>query len=150
MRNTRPRSAESGFTLLELIIVVLVIGILAATAVPQYARVVEKSRAAEALAAMNALKGSQDRYFNKYGSFCLGAVATCGLDIAPPPLKYFAAWGNMVAGTTAPSWKIIVTRSQNTAYYGAYALTLDVEPNAKPALTCNNALCTSDLLPTIF
>ncbi|MBI3566382.1 MAG: prepilin-type N-terminal cleavage/methylation domain-containing protein [Elusimicrobia bacterium] len=150
MRKAPPRPPESGFTLLELIVVVLVIGILAATAVPQYARVVEKSRAAEAIAALNAIKGSQDRYLNKYGGYCLGAVATCGLDIAPPPLKYFTAWANMTAGAAAPSWKLIVTRNATTAYYGAYALTLDVEPTTKPALTCNNALCTADLLPTIF
>ena len=146
MRNGR----RDGFTLLELMVVVLVIGILAATAVPQYARVTEKSKAAEALAALFTIKGAQDRYFNKYGNYCLGPVSTCGLDLAPPNLKYFNAWGNMTVGGTAPSWKTTVTRNQTTAYYGAYSLTYDVEPNAKPTLTCNNASCTTDLLPTIY
>lgn len=144
------KSRRDGFTLLELMVVVLVIGILAAVATPQYARVTEKSKAAEALAAIFTIKGAQDRYLNKYGAYCLGPATTCGLDIAPPNLKYFTAWGNLSAGATAPSWKVVVTRNQTTAYYGAYSITYDVEPTAKPALTCSNASCTTDLLPTIY
>ncbi len=140
---------EGGFTLIELIVVVLVVGVLAATAAPQYARVMERGRANEAILALDVVKASEDRYYNKYGAYCIGPATSCGLDIALPNLKNFNAWGNLTAGTGNPSWKTTVTRNANTAFYGAYTLTLDVEPNAAPALTCSVAQCTNDLLPTI-
>ncbi len=50
-----------GFTLLELMVTVLIIGILAAVAMPEYEKAVEKSRAAEAMTLGKAIVEAQNR-----------------------------------------------------------------------------------------
>lgn len=139
---------ETGFTLIELLVVVLIIGILAATALPQYFKLVEKSKIAEAVHLLDAMRGAQDRYQSKYGAYCTGVVATCsGFDLNIPTLKYFNAFATFQPGSTPPSWKGTLTRNSNTAVYGFYTVTLDIEPNVSPTMTCSQTNCSAELMP---
>lgn len=54
---------NKGFTLIEMLVVVLIIGVLAAIAVPQYEASIEKSRVAEALVLMKSIADAEQRYF---------------------------------------------------------------------------------------
>jgi type IV pilus assembly protein PilE len=51
-----------GFTLLELLMVVIIIAILAAIALPQYINATERARAAEAISTLGSLRGAELRY----------------------------------------------------------------------------------------
>jgi len=64
---------QKGFTLLELLIVVIIIGILASMAIPQYQKVIRKSKAAEALTNLAALRASMDRYWYEQVAMGVGA-----------------------------------------------------------------------------
>ena len=60
---------HKAFTLIELLIVVLIIGILAAIALPQYQKAVEKSRAIQAIAIVKSIADAQEVYYMENGSY---------------------------------------------------------------------------------
>jgi type IV pilus assembly protein PilA len=60
---------QQGFTLIELMIVVAVIGVLAAVALPQYQKYVAKSEAASALATLSGLRTNIETYTLEEGVF---------------------------------------------------------------------------------
>ena len=64
----RSKRRTGGFTLLELMIVIIILGILASVAVPQFTRSVRKSRTAEAKATIALVRGAEMRYFNEFGT----------------------------------------------------------------------------------
>ena len=83
MKNNR------GFTLLELLMVVIIIAILASIAVPQYFRASERAGATEPLQVLGAIRQSQLRYralsatnaFATGGGACAGQTALLDIDI---------------------------------------------------------------------
>ena len=65
---------RKGFTLLEVLIVVIMIGILASIALPQYASTIEKARSAEAIINIYSIKVMLDAYWYDHGLDLTGAT----------------------------------------------------------------------------
>lgn len=75
---------RKGFTLLELIVVIIIIGILATLGFTQYTKTLEKGRATEAKFLLGQIRSSQTAYNLEYGSYAtdiaylaVGAPTTC-------------------------------------------------------------------------
>src|SRR5579863_996110 len=86
---------RKGFTLVELAVVIVIIGILAAFGVPKFLQSVEKSKAAEAFNYWSAVQSAQERFIAQNGIYFTGtagdASTTPNLDIVLPKLQYFSA-----------------------------------------------------------
>ncbi len=70
------RSMQKGFTLIELMIVVAIIGILAAVALPAYQDYTVRAKVSEAVIAGSAAKGVLSEAFQSDGTTGLGSAAT--------------------------------------------------------------------------
>lgn len=109
-----------GFTLLELLMVVIIIAILASIALPQYLRVSERSRASEALTVLAAIRSAELRY----KAFDPGQLYTTTIANLDAEIPASTMWTYTVSGTAAAS-NAVATRKA-----GAYindTITLDLD-----------------------
>ncbi|MCB9771984.1 MAG: prepilin-type N-terminal cleavage/methylation domain-containing protein [Candidatus Omnitrophica bacterium] len=135
------KSKKSGFTLLEIIIVVIIVGVLASLALPKFFSTVEFSRAQEGLSALATIRGGLERFYVSKGNTYSGATTanidtgdplagqpnahfTCAVTAASATGYTITATRNSVDGGTAGNTIVIqqttatITRSGTTAFAG--------------------------------
>lgn len=99
MKIRRPR-LQDGFTLVELLIVVVILGVLAAIAIPQFSASTDDSKAAALDATLSNLRTAIELYYQQHGSYpsavaaggSFGAVNTEAAFVAQL-VKYTSATG---------------------------------------------------------
>lgn len=96
------KSTQKGFTLIELMIVVAIIGILAAIAIPAYQDYTQRAQMSEAFTMVDGMKSSIAEFATTNGAFPAAADITAGIG-APVAGKYGSA------ATTAGTGVITVT-----------------------------------------
>jgi type IV pilus assembly protein PilE len=96
-----PRRSGRGFTLIELMIAVVVLGILAAVALPSYFDSVRKGRRAEAVAALTLVQQAQERWRSNNASYTTD-LSAAGL--------------NLPAASSGGLYAIAVDAATNTGY----------------------------------
>ena len=93
---------RKGFTLIELIVVIIIVGILAAIGVSQYVKAVEKGRAAEARQVLGQLRTAEASYNLEYGSYTANMVnLSVGAPTVADPNFYFTYACNVAGLCTA-------------------------------------------------
>jgi len=127
--NSIARKAQQGFTLIELMIVVAIIGILAAVAVPQYQNYVIRAQIARAINETAGLKTNVDLCFtegrtNWNSNVAAGDAVTsadCNLGATPSSILVGAAngFGPTVAGAGYPRVATDTT-TQDTTIVGTF------------------------------
>ena len=90
---------SKGFTLIELMIVVAIIGVLAAVGIPQYQNYTARAQATEGLVLAGGLKTALAEYYNTHGSFPDGGTGDSNATIGAEPADHI--FGDYVETVTA-------------------------------------------------
>ncbi len=95
------KNVQQGFTLIEVLVVVLIIGILAAVAVPQYQKAVDKARVSKLLPIVKNLKAQQEVFYLANGYYAqdceeLGADLPSGFEQDKPFPVYILQRGDYI------------------------------------------------------
>ncbi len=133
------RNSQSGFTLIELMIVVAIIGILAAVALPAYQDYTIRAKVTEGLSLASAYKTSISETFQSKGptSMACTDVTTCNT----VGISFLTGTANVSSITSSAAGVITINYTTTVAPAGANSLTLTpIAPGTATAVDLSSAV----------
>ncbi|MEZ9542994.1 type IV pilin protein [Vibrio sp. 10N.286.48.C11] len=144
MNNKNKRTNQKGFTLIELMIVVAIIGVLSAVAIPAYKSYLAKSEAATAAGTLRALMTNIDMYQQENNSFptnpnlvggtttmnSLGTIVLASTTSGGTATFTFTDGSLLTGGTGGNAATIIYTKDNSTGW------------------ACSHTIVKTDVVPT--
>ena len=146
---------KQGFTLVELLVVVLIIGILSSVALPQYTKAVNKAKGSEVLTTMNSLSKAFNMAYLEDGGYRRSYYAYSGVtNFDGTPRVYGEDFDIDVPGLK--EWSVFAESFNNNgvslrAYYDRNSqnptLTYRLSEGKLSSITCSGSKC-SEFFPS--
>lgn len=117
--NSKILASKGGFSLVELTIVVVILGVLALMGAPRYKKVVERAKAAEAFTFLAQIEGAQERHNARTGEY---ARRMNQMDITISNPTHFRI-GKFTSYNWQNQWELKLTRQGASNGFGTYSVT---------------------------
>src|SRR5690554_1595613 len=131
------KTAQQGFTLIEVMIVVAIIGILAAIAYPSYEEYVKRGNRTEGQAFLSDVAARQERYFSQNNVYTTD-ITKLGLSSANSPTSKYTI--NLAAGAAGDGGYLLTANQQfSDTKCGNLSLNALGEKGAKSKTTAGSA-----------
>jgi type IV pilus assembly protein PilA len=131
---------KAGFSLVELTIVVVILGILATFAVPRFMSSVERTKASEAFSYLAQIESAQARHNAERGIY---ANDVDSLDITIDAPEFFDV-SNPSSSDWETKWEMTLTRNGASSGYGRYTVVFNQD-----GYKTSSSTIPSDLAPNL-
>ena len=138
------KSVQKGFTLIELMIVVAIIGILAAIAIPAYQNYTVRAQVTEGLSLASGLETAIEQSYTNTGNWPANIAALTNQGVAAPSGKY-------ISGITIANGTIEITYGNAaSSYISGKVLAIEpvVDTNHDIIWVCGNAAVPANTVNT--
>lgn len=128
------RAKSRGFTLIELMVVVIIVGIVATIAVVAYRKHVTSSKVTEATGMVGDIREAQERYKSEVGAYADVSSSITSLYPNASPGQSVTAWGGACSSCNAnQSWANLNVRPSGPVRFGYATVAGDAatDPSAK-------------------
>jgi type II secretion system protein G len=119
-----PSRRRSGFTLIEILIVVVILGILAAVIIPQFTNAADDASISSARTQLQTMRSQVELYRAQHGAYPTANGANAGSDVDSNGAQDH--WDDLISGNymrSSPAWPSLFTESYS-ATSGDLALVL--------------------------
>ena len=141
MFRTKTRN-QKGFTLIELMIVVVIIGILAALAIPRFMRATTKAKQSEAKQVLKQIYTMQHAYRQEYNGYALNGITASAASAAAQAA--FGRIGVDIMATARYTYTLVAAAATFTATATSGGLDDDATADTWTIDENGNLVCTSD------
>lgn len=125
------RRLSDGFTLIEVMIVVAIVGILSAIALPAYRNYIIRGRIPEATSSLSATQVQMEQWFQDNRTYQSGTTTSCGVAM-PTNTSYFTLT------CTAPTTTTYLITATGTGSMAGFVYTIDENAAKTSAITAGS------------